>query len=123
MSKTTTITLTDSARAVVILNTKADRIVYSAYITEHGVTLDTVSEHVQALAALAVDMRAVDGEDKMAVKCFKNRVRNGLNRNLGKEAGESKKSDKFVTAEGLKAESWDAFVAKAKAEWDAANSK
>lgn len=121
--KTTTITLTDSARAVVVLNTRADKIVYSAYISEHGVTLDTVGEHVQALAALAVEMRAVDGDDKAAVKCFKNRVRNGLNRHLGKESAESKKSDKYLTAEALKAESLAAVIEKATAEWNAANNK
>lgn len=122
MSKSFSVTLSNSARAVVTYATKGERVVYGAYIADHGVTLDTVAEHVQSLASLAVEMKAVDGEDKEDVKRFKNKVRNGLNRTLGKPDNEgSNKSGKYVTAEGLKAESWDDFVLKARAEWVAAN--
>lgn len=121
MSKTLTITLTDSARAVVVHATKGERIIYSNYVAEHGVTLDTVSDHVASLTDLAVSLKMLDADDKADVKRFKNRVRNGLNYTLGKDSSKSGTSDKFVTAEGLKAETWEVFVTKARAEWVAAN--
>lgn len=100
MTKSLTINLTNSAAAVVTLASKADKIVYSAYIAEHDVTLDTVSDHVATLADLAVSMKAVNAEDKDAMKCFKNRVRNGLNRNLGKGKAESTSPTALITALG-----------------------
>lgn len=104
MSKSITISLTDSARAVVTLETKGSRIVYSRYISDHGVTLDTVGEHVAALAELAVSLRAVDGDDKPAVKNFKNKVRNGLNSNLGKVVPSKDDAAKWLmTTDGLAA--------------------
>ena len=121
MSKTLSIALSDSAKAVVTLETRGAKIVYANYVTENGVTLDNVGDHVAALADLAVEMKALDADDKVDVKRFKNRVRNGLNYALGKESGSGGKSDKYITAEGLKAESWDVFVKKAYAEWTAAN--
>lgn len=123
MSKSFSVSLSNSARAVVTYATKGDRLVYGNYIAEHGVTLDNVSEHVAALAALAIDLKAIDANDKYEVKCFKNKIRNGLNSNLGKTPKGGGSSDKYVTAEGLKADSWEAFVTKARAEWMAANNK
>lgn len=123
-TKSVSINLEDSAKAVVRLEGPVKKIVYSRYIADHGVTLETVPEHVQSLAALAIELDEVDPDDKVALKGLKTRFRNGLNSNLGKVSpSKSGKSDKYVTAEGLKAESWEAFVAKAKAEWDAANNK
>lgn len=123
MPKTFTLSLSDAAKAVVRFETDGDKIVYSNYIEAHGVTLDTVGEHVAALADLAVEMKRIDPTDKAEIKRFKNKVRNGLNYRLGKVSEKSGTSDKYVTAEGLKAESWDAFITKARAEWDAANNK
>lgn len=121
--KTLTISLTDSARAVITHARKAERIVYSAYIADHSVTLETVSEHVKALTEMAATMEPF--ADKKDQKRFTDKIRNGLNTHLGKvvPSKEANKSGKYVTAEGLKAESWEAFVEKAKAEWTAANEK
>lgn len=121
--KSVSINLEDSARAVVKLESRGKKIIYSRYIADHGVTLETVSEHVQSLAALAIELDEIDPNDKAALKAFKTRVRNGLNTNLGKTVPSKTPSGKYITAEGLKAESWEAFVEKAKAEWEAANNK
>jgi len=127
MTQNITINLSDSARAVVRLATSADKVVYSAYIAEHNVTVDTVGEHVASLADLAVSLYSaktglgVDPADKVALKNFKNKVRNGLNTNLGKVVPSKGQSGKYVTAEGLKDESREAFMAKCLAEYDAAH--
>lgn len=105
MAKSITISLTNSARAVVTHATRGERIVYSTYIADHDVTLDTVGEHVQSLAALAVKMHAIPADDKVALKNFKNKVRNGLNTHLGKVVPSKSDDDNtnLLTAEGMAA--------------------
>ena len=118
--------ITDAKSAQSIVRYVRDRgtVVYVEYIEKNGVTADTVSAHVAALAALAFpkyDKDTATDEDKKTRKYFMNTVRNGLNYYVGADSNKSNKSDKYVTAEGLKAETWEAFVTKARAEWVAAN--
>lgn len=122
------ITDVKTAKAIVRHEKGRNRIVYSDYIAANGVTEDTVADHAKALMALAYpgvkpSSRADRDSKEYAANAFRTRVRNGLNDNLGVDKKSAGKSDKYVTAEGLKAESWEAFVTKAKAEWDAANNK
>lgn len=115
MSKSLTITLSNSAAAVVALETRGNKVVYSRYISDHGVTLDTVSDHVAALADLAISSKVLDGDDKVAVKGFKNRVRNGLNSNLGKVSPSKVEPTALITTLGAKA-----TLAEVTAAWKAA---
>lgn len=110
-AKSFTVSLTDSARAIVTFATNGERIVYSRYVADSGVTLDTVGEHVAALAALAVEMKATDSDgvtlladDKDALKRFKNKIRNGLNTHLGKVVPSKQDDDapvNLLTAKGV----------------------
>lgn len=118
------ITLTDNAVKIVkadVAAFKRDGKRYADYIAEMNVTLDTVADHVAMFrnAYKAANKNATGDE----IKAYATKVRNGLNHNLGKKSSKGGTSDKYVTAEGLKAESWDAFIVKARAEWDAANNQ
>lgn len=75
---------------------------YDKYISEHGVTVETVGEHVKALADLSESIRpfAADGRDSR--KNFCNTVRNGLNTHLGKVVP-SKSATALLTSLGVKA--------------------
>ena len=75
-----------SAAALVRYERDRSRIVYAEYIAANDVTLETVSEHVKALAELAFPDFTPDASDdvKAERKGFMNRVRNGLNHRLGK---------------------------------------
>lgn len=122
------ITDVKTAKAVVRHEKGRNKIVYSDYIAANGVTVDTITEHARALRELAYpNVKPSSRADRDTVEykanAFWTRVRNGLNDNLGVSKKKSGKSDKYVTAEGLKAESWEAFIEKARAEWDAANNK
>ena len=102
MSKSITIALSNSARAVVDHATRAERIVYSTFISDHGVTLDTVGEHVAALAELAIDMKRIAADDKAEIKRFKNKIRNGLNTHLGKVVpSKSADTEHLLTGNGV----------------------
>lgn len=109
------ITDSKSARALVKYERDRSKVVYSEYIAANAVTLDTVSEHVAALAEMAypgVDPRTAPEDVKAERKGFMNRVRNGLNYRLGKaeadraareastgqeDAGEAAESDEGAT--------------------------
>lgn len=86
MSENTTIVDVKSARALVRLERDRSKVVYAEYIFANAVTLETVSAHVKALAELAFPKFDADASDdvKAERKGFMNRVRNGLNHNLGK---------------------------------------
>lgn len=101
---------------------------YAAYVTENSVTVETVKDHVKALRELAypgvkTSGTAPVGTPERDAKRFADKVRMGLNTALDAGTKERNKSDKYVTAEGLNAASWEEFEAKAKAEWFAANEK
>lgn len=121
---------TESAAAVVTMvknQIKNETGKYGAYVEKNNVTAENIAEHVKALREQAypgikADGRAEMGTPERNAKKFADKVRLGLRTAVG-DSPESRKSDKYVTAEGLKAESWEAFVAKAKAEWMAANDK
>lgn len=121
---------TESAAAVVTMvknQIKNETGKYGAYVEKNNVTAENVAEHVaalreQAYPGIKASGRAEQGTPERNAKKFADKVRLGLRTAVG-DSPESRKSDKYVTAEGLKAESWEAFVAKAKAEWMAANDK
>lgn len=125
MSENITLNTSDkTAMSVVRYVRDRGRVVYTDYIAEHGVTLDTVGAHVAALQSLAFpkfDSKTATDADKMARKYFGNTVRNGLNYTLGKGKFETSASDKFATALALKCDDRDAAVAKFLSEWDAAH--
>lgn len=122
---------TKSAAAVVTMvknQIKNETGKYAEYVATNEVTADNVADHVKALRELAfpgikADGRAEIGTPERDAKRFADRVRLGLRTAIGDAPADRAKSDKFVTAEGLKAESWEQFMLKAKAEWDAANEK
>lgn len=115
MSKSISISLSNSARAIVRLHTDGEKIVYSAYISDHGVTLDTVSDHVASLRDLAVTMNRIDAADKVALKRFSDKVRNGLNTHLGKVVPSKADSTALLTSLGKAATKEDVLAA-----WEAA---
>ena len=133
MSNTTTTIITDSATATAVVTMVKNQIKnengkYAAYVKANDVTAENVADHVKALREQAypgikADGRAEQGTSERNAKKFADKVRLGLRSAIGDAPADRAKSDKFVTAEGLKAESWEQFVAKAKAEWDAANNK
>lgn len=81
-----TITDVKTARALVKFERDRNTVVYAEYIAANAVTLETVSDHVKALAELAFPGFTPDStdEEKAERKAFMNRVRNGLNHRLGK---------------------------------------
>lgn len=114
-----------SALALVdfVVNNPDEGLVYADYIEENAVTLENVSKHVAALLKItwANGTKGLTDNEKAARKSAYNKYNNGFRYNLGQSSKIKGKSDKYVTAEGLKAGSWDDFVAKARAEWNAAN--
>lgn len=96
-NKTETLTLTAddaTAKAVVSMangdltrDAKREN-VYSAYVAEHNVTLDTVKVHVKALTELAYPGVKPSNKDDATprqhkAKNFQNKIRNGLNYAIG----------------------------------------
>jgi hypothetical protein len=115
---TSIITDIKSAKSLVTY-VKRDAKVYTSYIEANGVTLDTVKEHVDALADLAypgvkADGRADKGTKSYLKHTFKAQVRNGLNRNLGKES-EKSEATALITALGAKSTKEEVLAA-----WEAA---
>lgn len=80
---------------------KADGKRYAQYVTEAQVTLDTVAAHVAVFreAFKSANPKA-DGD---AVKAYATKVRNGLNRQLGKATERSVREHWLLTTDGLAA--------------------
>lgn len=107
-TSTSTPTIVDvkTAKAVVRHEKNRSKIVYREYIEANGVTLENVKDHVKALTTLAYpnvkpDASAPKDSIEYEAKCFNNRVRNGLNHNLGKTPEKSDNSDNLLTATGV----------------------
>lgn len=79
------------AVALVDLVRNKEKLRYADYIRDNGVTLDTVPDHVQALANLANDIRK--WEDGAERKAFCNKVRGGLKHHLAPKAEETAESE------------------------------
>lgn len=95
-----------TAKAVVHYEKTRNKIVYGDYITANDVTLENVGKHVKALTDLAYpnvkpDAKAPKDSVEYAAKCFNNRVRNGLNHNLGKTPTKGEPSGHLLTSEGV----------------------
>lgn len=119
----------ETARAVVVMvknQIRNETGKYAAYVEANGVTPENVSDHVKALREQAypgvkASGRAEIGTPERDAKRFADKVRLGLRNAVGDSPKNRSESDKYVTAAGLRAESWEAFVEKARAEWTAAN--
>lgn len=101
---------------------------YSTYVDTYGVTLDTVAEHAAGIVAVKFpDVKPSSRADKDTAEyrahVLRSKIRNGLNRALGKQPKEAEQSEKYATALALKDSSLEAVLAKVKAEWTAANTK
>lgn len=109
------IILTDAAAALVKADVSAfkrDGKRYSDYISEMGVTLETVSDHVAIFrSAFKAATPKADGEQ---VKAYATKVRNGLNYNLGK-SGTTTVATALLTSLGVKATKAEVIAA-----WQAA---
>lgn len=99
-TSTTTITDPTTAEALVTMvknQMKQDKIRYSAYVRENGVTVDNVADHVKALREMAfpgikADGRAEFGTPERDAKRFADKVRLGLRTHIG-DAPEDRKAD------------------------------
>lgn len=108
-------------KGTALLATVADQIVAAApedFDTKvRGAVADLIRKHIEPGQRMTgpkgAQVKTQYGEGFAALESA---VKSRLNKRTG---GGS--SDKYVTAAGLKAESWDTFVRKAYAEWTAAN--
>ena len=78
---------------------KSDGKRYASYVTEMDVTLETVADHVAAFRnAFKASNPKADGD---TVKAYATKVRNGLNRQLGKSTEKKDPSGFYLTTEGV----------------------
>ena len=98
----TEINLTPAAVKIVksdVTAFKTDGKRYAAYVAEMDVTLETVADHVAAFRAqFKASNPKADGD---AVKAYATKVRNGLNRTLGKSTSKADRAGWFLTTEGV----------------------
>lgn len=107
-----TIVLTPAAVKIVksdVTAFKTDGKRYASYIAEMDVTLDTVADHVAAFRdAFKASNPKADGD---TVKAYATKVRNGLNRTLGKSSGDKTEPTALVTSLGVKSSLEDVVAA------------
>lgn len=101
----TEITLTAAATDLIkadVSSFKADGKRYAAYVAEMNVTLDTVADHVAMFRTAFKSARGNKDVTGDGVKAYATKVRNGLNRQLGKST-EKAESTALITALGAAA--------------------
>lgn len=107
----TDINLTPAAIRIVksdVTAFKTDGKRYAAYVAEMNVTLDTVADHVAAFRdAFKASNKNATGDD---VKAYATKVRNGLNRTLGKSTNKTEPTA-LVTSLGVSSSLDDVIAA------------
>lgn len=98
------INLTDKAASIVkadVSSFKSDKVRYADYAAEMGVTLETVAAHVAIFREAFKSSRGNKNVSADEVKAYATKVRNGLNRTLGKSTTVADRQHYYLTTEGV----------------------
>lgn len=98
----TELVISQVARDIIIADVRADKrevMRHAAYCRETGLALADVAAHV---ALFREEYKRLNkNADGDAVKAYATKVRNGLNRALGKTSGEAKEATALITSLGV----------------------
>lgn len=107
-TSTSTITLTDTATALIKADVAAftkDKKRYADYVVEMEVTAETVADHVAMFREAFKAASKKNAGDKIAIKAYATKVRNGLNYWVGKALTDDTEDQpvNYLTADGFAA--------------------